>query len=419
MSEGQRPTLLAYLRRLCGPAALDGSDAELLERFAVDRDELAFETLVRRHGPLVYGVCRRVLRDEHAAEDAFQAAFLVLVRQAASVSKKASIRSWLYGVALRVALRARQREDLRRRREQETPPRATVEATLEPDVRSILDEEVQRLPEKYRLPIVLCYLESRTNDEAAQMLNCPRGTIAVRLARARERLRSRLLRRGVTLSAAAMTALLSDNALSASVPALLFSQTAKTALTGAASPSITTLTEGVLHAMYLSKFKMAFAVGLMVATMGGAGVGVYFLKAQAPTPQTEEVDKKPVAAATVKKGKERVKELLKQQREEAEKELKIRYELYRDGANEPGMSSPITLTQLISISKRLLKPELELCEKKADRLAAYEKHVELTKEIVKITEAQYKVDRLSAAALAQARYEQLDAEIALEREKAR
>src|SRR5689334_17451288 len=108
MSQGQRSTLLAYLRRLVGATATDSSDAELLERFAAERDEAAFEALLQRHGPLVWNVCRRVFGEEHAAEDAFQATFLVLVRKARSVSKQASIRSWLHGVALRVALRARQ-----------------------------------------------------------------------------------------------------------------------------------------------------------------------------------------------------------------------------------------------------------------------------------------------------------------------
>lgn len=180
MSEGQRSTLLAYLRRHVGAAATDGSDAELLARFAAQRDEAAFEALLRRHGLLVWSVCRRVLSEEHAAEDAFQATFLLLVRKARSVMKRASIRSWLHGVALRVALRARQQEQLRRRREQERPIRHPGEATWQ-DVRPILDEEIQGLPEKYRLPIILCYLEGHTNDEAAWLLNCPRGTIATRL----------------------------------------------------------------------------------------------------------------------------------------------------------------------------------------------------------------------------------------------
>ncbi len=279
MSQGQRSTLLAYLRRLVGAVATDGSDAELLERFAAQHDEAAFEALLRRHGPLVWNVCRRVLAEEHAAEDAFQATFLVLVRKARSVSKRASIRSWLHGVALRVALRARRQERLRRRRELETPIRCPGEATWQ-DVRPILDEEIQRLPEKYRLPIILCYLEGQTHDEAAQLLNCPRGTIATRLARARERLRSRLLRRGVTLSAGALTALLTDNAMSATVPSLLLAQTAKAALMGLASVSITTLTEGVIHAMFLSKVKMASIFVLILAAIGGTGVSNYYLRAQ-------------------------------------------------------------------------------------------------------------------------------------------
>jgi RNA polymerase sigma factor (sigma-70 family) len=152
MSQGQRSTLLAFLRRLVGAAATDSNDAELLERFVRQRDETAFEALLRLHGPLVWSMCRRVLDEEHAAEDAFQATFLVLVRKARSVSKQASIRSWLYGVALRVALRARQQEQLRRRHEQDTPSRCPGEATWQ-DVQPILDEEIQRLPEKYRLPI--------------------------------------------------------------------------------------------------------------------------------------------------------------------------------------------------------------------------------------------------------------------------
>jgi RNA polymerase sigma factor (sigma-70 family) len=279
MSEGQRSTLLAYLRRLVGAAATDGSDAELLERFAVQRDEAAFEALLRRHGPLVWNVCRRVLAEEHAAEDAFQATFLVLVRKARSVGKRASIRSWLYGVALRVALRARQQEQLRRRREQETPIRSSGEATWQ-DVRPILDEEIQRLPEKYRLPIILCYLEGQTNDEAAQALNCPRGTIATRLARARERLRSRLLRRGVMLSAGTLATLLTDNAISSAVPPLLLAKTTKVVLMGTVSVSITTLTEGVLHAMFLSKLKATSTFVLVLAAIAGTGACAFYLRAQ-------------------------------------------------------------------------------------------------------------------------------------------
>ena len=158
-------------------------------------------------------------------------------------------------------------------------PRRASEAGWD-DVRPILDEEIQRLPEKYRLPIILCYLEGQTNDEAARQLNCPRGTIATRLARARERLRSRLLRRGLTLSAGMLAAMLADNAMSATVPPLLFAQAAKVVLMAAASVSITALTEGVLHAMFVTKLKMASAFVLMLAAIGGSGIGAYYLHAQ-------------------------------------------------------------------------------------------------------------------------------------------
>jgi RNA polymerase sigma factor (sigma-70 family) len=447
MSEGQRSTLLAYLRRLVGAAATDDSDAELLERFAAQRDEAAFEALLRRHGPLVWSVCRRVLGEDHAAEDAFQATFLVLVRKAHSVSKQASIRSWLHGVALRVSLRARQQEQLRRRREQEMPSRPSGDTTWQ-DVRPILDEEIQRLPEKYRLPIILCYLEGQTNDEASRLLNCPRGTIAIRLARARERLRSRLIRRGVTLSAGTLAALLADNAMSAAVPPLLLAQTAKVAFLGATSVSISILTEGVLHAMFLSKFKAASAFVLVLAVVGGAGIGAYHLRAQVPPNQVPpqgpaeipEVPQPPRVGAfdgkalgelwkkmdelapdkkAVSKPEERFQKHLQVRREMAELEWNIRYEIYRAGLNEPGSGTPVTLHLVIDATKHLLKAELELSKKKAERVAARERYLQIIKEIAKITGDLAKAGRVSRAALASALYEQLDAEIELEREKTR
>ncbi|HEY7328232.1 MAG TPA: sigma-70 family RNA polymerase sigma factor [Gemmataceae bacterium] len=449
MSQGQRSTLLAYLRRLVGTAATDGSDAELLERFARQREEAAFEALLRRHGPLVWSVCRRVLAQEHAAEDAFQATFLVLVRKARSVSKQASIRSWLHGVALRVALRARQQEQLRRRREQETPSRSPGEATWQ-DVRPILDEEIQRLPEKYRLPVILCYLEGQTNDEAARLLNCPRGTIATRLARARERLRFRLLRRGVTLSAGALMAMLTDNLMSAVVPPLLLAQTTKAVLMGTASVSIIALTEGVIHAMFLSKVKTATVFALVLAGVAGTGAGAYYLRAQASPSQVappkpaevpaiqgigqdeqaeklrkdwEELSKQLADVApdneAAGKPEERFRKLLQVRREMAVLERSIRYEYYRAGWNEPGTSNPVTLHLAIDATKHLLKSDLELSKNKEERVAAREEYLKVIKEIVKISAAQYKVGRILRSALSSALYEQLDAEVELEREKTR
>jgi RNA polymerase sigma factor (sigma-70 family) len=446
MSEGQRSTLLVYLRRLVGAAATDRSDADLLGRFAEERDESAFEALLRRHGPLVWSVCRRVLADEHAAEDSFQATFLVLVRKARSVSKKASIRSWLHGVALRVALRARQQEQLRRCREQETPIRRSGDASWQ-DMRPILDEEIQRLPEKYRLPVILCYLEGQTNDEAARLLNCPRGTIATRLARARERLRSRLLHRGLTLSAGTMVAILTDDAMSAAVPSLLRAQMVKSLLLGAASGSIITLSEGVLYAMFLSKIKMTTAFVLMLAAIGSAGVGAFFLRAQAPPAQVppskpleiprlpegineeedgdkrlddfwKRLDEEVLDKKSAGKPEERLQKLLQVRRNMAERAFRVRYELYTAGANEPGTGNPITLQFVLDASKKMLKAELELSKRKAERTEAHEKHLKFMKAVAIITRDQYKVGRASIAALASALHEQLDAEIELEREKA-
>ena len=414
MSDGQRPALLAFLHRL-GGAPTSESDAELLERFVAGGDEVAFSSLLRRHGPLVWGVCRRVLAEEHAAEDAFQATFLVLVRKARSVSKRASVRSWLYGVALRVAVRARQRENVRRRCEQNVPLQQSNDAPASSDVRPILDEEIGHLPEKYRLPVILCYLEGMTNDEAARQLNCPRGTIAIRLARARDRLRARLIRRGLALSAATLTAMLADSAMSAAVPPSLSIQASKAILAGTAPASITALAEGVLHTMFVSKIKTTLAVMLALAVVGGAGFCTIYLHGQGQVQHTpDRFPRKGVPdTKTPAKSAEAIRKLLKERRDMAELEVKVRYDKYRAGAQDA------TLDLILEGSKRLLKAELELSEKKADRLAAREQFVKLTKEIAEIVKAKYNVGRVSQADLAQAEYERLDAEIALERERAR
>src|SRR5262249_50266505 len=152
----------------------------------------------------VWGVCRRVLSDAHLAEDAFQATFLVLVRKAGSIHKRASVGSWLYGVAYRVAVKARTRAESRRaqeRRVAEMPPPRPLDERSWLELRAVLDEELSQLPEKYRAPVVLCYLEGKTHDEAARQLGCPRSSLTSRLARARVLLQKRLARRGLALSA--------------------------------------------------------------------------------------------------------------------------------------------------------------------------------------------------------------------------
>src|SRR5581483_9321050 len=162
------------------------TDAELLERFLASRDETAFEALVRRHGPMVLGVCRRILRDSHDAEDAFQATFLVLVRKAASVVPREQLGNWLYGVAYRTALKARTARARRRRHERRAhalPAAAPAGESL--DLRPLLDQHLERLPAAYRAAVVLCDLEGRTKREAARQLGVPEGTLSSRLARGR------------------------------------------------------------------------------------------------------------------------------------------------------------------------------------------------------------------------------------------
>src|SRR5262245_34233812 len=241
---------VSLIEHICRAVPSDG-DGELLGRFVERRDETALAALVKRHGPMVWGVCRRLLA-HHDAEDAFQATFIVLVRKAGSIKPRGMVGNWLYGVARQVSLQAR--NTVRRRaREKQVTQMPDVEAPQDKwaDVRPILDEELSRLPHHYRAVIVLCDLESRSRKEVARQFGCPEGTVASRLARAREMLAKRLTARGVTLSAVA--AVLSQNMASA-VLASVVSSTIKAASLCAAGKAVmpvkvAALTEGVLKAM--------------------------------------------------------------------------------------------------------------------------------------------------------------------------
>jgi len=203
-------SLRAVLKRVYGllppPGQREASDAALLARFAHGGDEAAFELLVWRHGPTVLGACRRVLRHEQDAEDAFQATFLALARKAASIGNGASVGCWLSKVAYRIALRARQAA--RRRQawlDEWLPPEVDTSGPAEllarQEIGPVLEEEIRLLPEKFRGAFVLCYLEGKTNAEAAELLRCPKGTVLSRLSRARARLRRRLTVRHAALAA--------------------------------------------------------------------------------------------------------------------------------------------------------------------------------------------------------------------------
>jgi RNA polymerase sigma-70 factor (ECF subfamily) len=278
----------AALRHLHGlAAARDGeryTDGELLDQLDGPGAEGAFAALVRRHGPLVLGACRRVLRDAHEAEDAFQAAFLVLFRRARRLDRRRPLAGWLYTVAVRAAQKARAAGLRRRRRERLalTAPRASpaAEAGVE-NLRPVLDEELSRLPERLRGPVVLCYLEGKTTAEAGRLLGCPAGTVKSRLARARALLRAALLRRGV---APALAGLVTHEARAA-VPAPLLHAAVRCAFRPVGGAAAVTLAKGVLQAMCRTRLKMAAAALLAFAAMA-VGAGTFLSPAWPPGPAT-------------------------------------------------------------------------------------------------------------------------------------
>lgn len=256
------------------------NDGKLLERFQVRQDPEAFAALMRRHGSLVLGVCRRVLGDAHEAEDAFQATFLLLVRNIASIRNETSVASWLARVAYRLALAARIRAERRRLRERRVARREEAEMS-DPASRTmwaVLDEELNRLPEKYHAPLVLCYLQGKTGTEAAQELGWPPGTVAGRLARARELLRGRLSRRGVMLGTGVLSALPALPAHAAALVSLeLMEATRRNALhvavNGAASALPAEVAFLVDNGMSMLRPKLKIAL-LVTLTLGIAGVSL-------------------------------------------------------------------------------------------------------------------------------------------------
>jgi RNA polymerase sigma factor (sigma-70 family) len=287
--------VLRHVRKLAGGRP-GGEDALLVERFVGRRDGEAFAALVARHGPMILGVCRRVLGDGPDAEDAFQATFLVLVRKARSLTRAESLASWLYGVALRVSRRARDGAATRRRCERSAPIREAPgngEEAVRHDLRLVIDEELFRLPEKYRAPLVLCYLEGKSYDEAARQLGWPRGTVCGRLSRARDLLRGRLGRRGLGPAAGGLAVALAGATAEAAPPAPLLSGTLRAAVSvaagtepaaGGASPRALALAEGAVRAMLLNRVKLGAVLLLLGLLAAGAGLAAHRLLA-APHPE--------------------------------------------------------------------------------------------------------------------------------------
>jgi RNA polymerase sigma factor (sigma-70 family) len=280
MTTVQANVVIRHLRRTLLAHDRDTqTDGQLLEHYLARRDETAFEALVRRHGPMVFGVCRRVLRNPADAEDAFQATFLVLVRKATTILPRNRVGNWLHGVAYRTAMKARTTTARRQARERMMFTQEAIETEALDDWLPLLDRELNRLPEKYRLPVVLCDLEGKTRKEAARHLDWPEGTVATRLTRARALLAQRLSRQGVALTAGAIALALSQRA-TARVPLSLMSSTVQAATDYAAGSAagvgsiparVAVLTEGVLKTMLLTRLK---SITLVVLLLGLLSVGV-------------------------------------------------------------------------------------------------------------------------------------------------
>jgi RNA polymerase sigma factor (sigma-70 family) len=276
-----------------GRGAREAADPELLQRFHAQRDQDAFHALIRRHGPMVLDVCRGVLANEADVEDAFQATFLILVRKAGSIRKTGSLASWLHGVAYRTALKARSQSAVRKKHETRLPARLSS-ARDEPgwsEIQQVLHEELHGLSERYRAPLVLCYLEGMTQDAAAVQLNLAKSTLRERLERGRAQLRLRLIRRGLGPAALLLAAAWPAARTTAGVPAALAASTLEAAAFGVAgkagsaviSVAVSSLTEGVLRTMFLTKMKSLSIVFAAVMLLG-LGVGTATL----PVPTTAQ-----------------------------------------------------------------------------------------------------------------------------------
>ncbi|HEY7152341.1 MAG TPA: sigma-70 family RNA polymerase sigma factor [Gemmataceae bacterium] len=440
MAVGQNKRIIDHLRRavLAGEAA-GLSDEQLLTCFITHRDEAAFEALVRRHGPMVFSVCRRVLGTHVDAEDAFQATFLVLVRKAASIQSRATVANWLYGVAYHTALKARAidaRRAARERQVTEMPePEAARQESLWRDLQPLLDQELSRLPEKYRLPIVLCDLEGKSRKDAARQLRLPEGTLSSRLTRARAKLAGRLTRRGLGLPGAAVGTLLMQDTASACVPAPLISSTVKcamvfvtgpTAAGGALSAPVAALTEGVLKAMLLKKLKLAI-LGVVTAGFVSAGAAVSMQVPLTPKQKTNGVEKRvPPAREVGSPVVPIIRPIKLQTLNPTAKESKVRalqkqrLDLLRKRAkwfHEQCQKGVVAPDYVWKADIRVYKAELELCETDKERIAVQEKIVGVFKDIENHHRQQYQKGVVGQEVLDDAVVNRLEAEIELERLK--
>jgi RNA polymerase sigma factor (sigma-70 family) len=415
-------TVLHFLRRLIAVRDADAtSDGQLVTRFVQLREEAAFAELLRRHGPMVLGVCRRILGDSADADDAFQATFLVLVRKAASLGAPESVANWLHGVAHRTALKARAEAVKRRQREKEAvvmPATSASDELIWRDFRPVLDEEIQGLPARYRAPFVLCHLEGKSNEEAAHLLGCPMGTVLSRLSRAREHLRSRLTKRGITLTAAMLAAIVTEKTASACLSAVLAQTTLQAAVTlatgGVVAAHLLALTKGVIQAMFISKVKFAATVLLGVTVIAGAGsYGYGKLSANG---QSARESAQAGAGNSSSHPPRTVKD---QSPEAAEKEAErkriqiAQRDAYREQWNarrKELLEGKTTVDMAAEANRFWGAAEIALSENKAERLAAIQAQLDRAKTVERIVRERFDAGLAKANELALARGDRENAE---------
>ena len=385
------------------------TDAQLLDRFLAgggEVAELAFQALVIRHGRMVLGVCGNILRDPDDAQDAFQATFLVLASRARSVRRQNSLGSWLLAVARRVAMRSRADAARRRVHERRAAETKADHAPSPPESWPEVHEEIDRLPERYREPVVLCYLEGLTTEAAALRLGCPKGTVLSRLSRARERLQRKLTRRGF-LPTGVLPAARSPEATQVAVPPALLSATVRASLIFSEQPSIAaslssttavSLAKGVIYAMMITKTKiLAGTVLACVLTLGA--LHTFARQAGGPAGPGKTAAPQPRA--------DKLKEALLLRSQAAQRAFEMT-------AKDLSSGRLTDIEVLYRWSHRWMDADIAASNTKQDVIAAAEAHLKRMTDLEKAApELKKVVDVFPASAEAAATYYRLDAEDSL------